>query len=560
MDRDRNLLFGIYAVQLERITPEQLVHAAGEWAADPSRDLAEHLVGSETLCDHDRDFIDWVLQRAIEHYGGDASAVLDHLGREETLHEVYMGAVESTPTGHIRVAVHPDLHAAPANASAAAISQEQHRRKHAPEIPHPDHPAWDHFRDQIRRHKMVAALAIVVAMIVAVGAAYAVLQSRAVREQALVAREEAELLQVEAEAARDTAALELSRAENEKDRALRDALTALRGSMDATRAQLRANPGDLALMQTLAQTYRDIAEGESELGDHGVALAFGERSLEANRELLAGGPANVAQTVALASCHVFIGDQQRFMNQNDAAQEAYRAAIELVTPVLQNDLTGYRANEVASVAHSGLSEVHRAENRVNDALLEAALAENLLMSAMVNVSKADSEVRSRVWHRFGGEYERRAKMHRDLGGLAAELSCLQYAYTCYSEWACENPNATVEDLNRVFGRLSELHVSRGTIEELDSIREKHIDTYQRMVASRPGDAAMKRELANVYASFAIAYRKEGDLDAAKAAYEASLAEYVDVVADQPENKEFATERERVQRRLDQLLEELGGAH
>jgi len=35
MDRDRNLLFGVLAVQLKKVTPSQIMDAAGAWATDP---------------------------------------------------------------------------------------------------------------------------------------------------------------------------------------------------------------------------------------------------------------------------------------------------------------------------------------------------------------------------------------------------------------------------------------------------------------------------------------------------------------------------------------------
>ena len=58
MDRDRNLLFGVFAVQLKKITPQQLASAAGAWAADPSQDLAEWLVEAGALSKQDRELID----------------------------------------------------------------------------------------------------------------------------------------------------------------------------------------------------------------------------------------------------------------------------------------------------------------------------------------------------------------------------------------------------------------------------------------------------------------------------------------------------------------------
>ena len=49
MQRDRTFLFGIFAVQLGKVTRTQLREVAGAWAADPSRDIAERLVEALSL-------------------------------------------------------------------------------------------------------------------------------------------------------------------------------------------------------------------------------------------------------------------------------------------------------------------------------------------------------------------------------------------------------------------------------------------------------------------------------------------------------------------------------
>jgi hypothetical protein len=46
MKRDHNLLFGVFAVQLNKVSPAQLMDAAGAWATDPSRDIPTRLVES----------------------------------------------------------------------------------------------------------------------------------------------------------------------------------------------------------------------------------------------------------------------------------------------------------------------------------------------------------------------------------------------------------------------------------------------------------------------------------------------------------------------------------
>lgn len=53
MDRDRNLLFGILAVQLGKVSPHELVRAGGAWAADPAKDLAGLLVEMGAMAEKD---------------------------------------------------------------------------------------------------------------------------------------------------------------------------------------------------------------------------------------------------------------------------------------------------------------------------------------------------------------------------------------------------------------------------------------------------------------------------------------------------------------------------
>ena len=44
MDRDRNLLFGVFAVQLNKVSSDRLMEAAGAWAVDSGRGIGERLV------------------------------------------------------------------------------------------------------------------------------------------------------------------------------------------------------------------------------------------------------------------------------------------------------------------------------------------------------------------------------------------------------------------------------------------------------------------------------------------------------------------------------------
>lgn len=64
MDRDRNLLFGVLAVQLEHITASQFAHGAEVWATRHSKPLATHLVEDGALSESDQAFVDNLVEKA----------------------------------------------------------------------------------------------------------------------------------------------------------------------------------------------------------------------------------------------------------------------------------------------------------------------------------------------------------------------------------------------------------------------------------------------------------------------------------------------------------------
>ena len=82
MERDRNLLFGVFAVQLGKISPSQLVDVAASWATDPSRDLGERLIEIGMLSSHDEMLISNLVNQVILDHQGDASAALESFGGE----------------------------------------------------------------------------------------------------------------------------------------------------------------------------------------------------------------------------------------------------------------------------------------------------------------------------------------------------------------------------------------------------------------------------------------------------------------------------------------------
>jgi serine/threonine-protein kinase len=69
---DRNLLFGMLALQNGLINQGQLVAAFQAWTLDKARAIADHLVGRGDLDGDDRSVVDVLVAHHLKKYGGDA--------------------------------------------------------------------------------------------------------------------------------------------------------------------------------------------------------------------------------------------------------------------------------------------------------------------------------------------------------------------------------------------------------------------------------------------------------------------------------------------------------
>ena len=99
MQRDRNLLFGIFAVQLNKVTASQIMEAGAAWAVDQSRDLPSRLVDAEALSEKDRKLIDRFVDEAVAAHGDDTSDTLKAFGGEEQVYQSFRGSVVLTESG-----------------------------------------------------------------------------------------------------------------------------------------------------------------------------------------------------------------------------------------------------------------------------------------------------------------------------------------------------------------------------------------------------------------------------------------------------------------------------
>ncbi len=76
MDTDRNLLFGVLALQADLIAPEQFIEACLLWTSRKDVAMAELLIERGWIVPADRAHVDYLLARKVQKHGGDPRASL----------------------------------------------------------------------------------------------------------------------------------------------------------------------------------------------------------------------------------------------------------------------------------------------------------------------------------------------------------------------------------------------------------------------------------------------------------------------------------------------------
>jgi hypothetical protein len=75
-DADRNLLFGVLALQADIITPAQFIEACTLWASRKNVSLADLLVERGWLTSNDQSHVEYLLARKLQRHAGDLRASL----------------------------------------------------------------------------------------------------------------------------------------------------------------------------------------------------------------------------------------------------------------------------------------------------------------------------------------------------------------------------------------------------------------------------------------------------------------------------------------------------
>lgn len=73
---DRNLLFGVLALQMDFVSQDQLVEAMKRWVDDKQRPLGELLIDVSALTPEIRELLESVVEKHLEVHDGDAQRSL----------------------------------------------------------------------------------------------------------------------------------------------------------------------------------------------------------------------------------------------------------------------------------------------------------------------------------------------------------------------------------------------------------------------------------------------------------------------------------------------------
>src|SRR5262245_8723861 len=112
VDSDRNLLFGVLALQADAITRSQFVDGCALWASQKEHAMADLLVERGWLSPGDRSDVERLVDRKLKRHGGNVSASLAELASDAVQQSI--AGIEDPevrrslglavpPTGHVLV-------------------------------------------------------------------------------------------------------------------------------------------------------------------------------------------------------------------------------------------------------------------------------------------------------------------------------------------------------------------------------------------------------------------------------------------------------------------------
>jgi len=90
---EQNLLTGIFAVQLKFATPQELVNAGSQWAANQDQDICTILLAQGTITTRQADLLRQLTDQQIQCHNGDASAALETFGGHAAVQQSFAASI-----------------------------------------------------------------------------------------------------------------------------------------------------------------------------------------------------------------------------------------------------------------------------------------------------------------------------------------------------------------------------------------------------------------------------------------------------------------------------------
>ncbi len=103
MSAERELLFGVLAVQLNLVRSDQAMEAAAAWAVDRNRSMAGRLVEIGAISEERRRLVEKLVDEAVDAFDGDERKTLNTFGGDALLLKSFGGAVKLDESGHVSV-------------------------------------------------------------------------------------------------------------------------------------------------------------------------------------------------------------------------------------------------------------------------------------------------------------------------------------------------------------------------------------------------------------------------------------------------------------------------
>jgi hypothetical protein len=75
---DRNLLFGVLALQMDFLDRDALIAALHAWVQDKAKPLGDILVAQQILNPDERDALDVLVQKHLDRHRGDVERFMRH--------------------------------------------------------------------------------------------------------------------------------------------------------------------------------------------------------------------------------------------------------------------------------------------------------------------------------------------------------------------------------------------------------------------------------------------------------------------------------------------------